>query len=189
MALQETLLSIHDLRQFEARPENQDRLFELIDGRIIEKMPASFLPAQVAATLIVKIGNYLAETPIGYVTGADGGYIMNDEGRKFIPDVAYISKERLPEIPEREAPVPPDLAVEVISPTDKVKVTQQKARMYLEAGTQLVWIVYPDDALIDVCTLADDGDLKLHTLSADDILTGGDVLPNFNVPVNAIFPQ
>jgi Uma2 family endonuclease len=189
MALARQKSTWDDLRRLEALPENRDKLFELINGEIIEKMAASFKPSQIAATLIMKFASFPQIIESGYITGADGGYIMDGEGTKFIPDVAYISKERLPRTPQRESPVPPDLAVEVISPTDNIKHVQMKARRYLEYGTKLVWIIYPDDEWVDVCALSDDGSLNIRTLTTEDTLTGGDVLPDFEVKVIEIFPK
>lgn len=83
-----TLAQFHD---FTARPENSDRLFELIDGEIVEKA-GSFTPSEIAARIVIEIGIYLKTNRIGYVTGADGSYTMS-ETDEFIPDVAYISLE------------------------------------------------------------------------------------------------
>jgi Uma2 family endonuclease len=66
---------------------------------------------------------------IGYVTGSDGGYILLDDDT-FIPDVGYISKERLPVMPNCEAPVAPDLAIEVKSPLERKQTLWQKAETY-----------------------------------------------------------
>lgn len=91
----------------------------------------------VAATLIMHILTFVKAHDLGYVTAPDGGYVMNEEN-KFIPDVGFISKARLPEIPEREVPIPPDFAVEVVSPTDTAAATHRKAMKYLNYSTQMV---------------------------------------------------
>lgn len=74
------------------------------------------------------------------------------EDTRFTPDVVFIRKDRLPEIPDRAVPVAPDFAVEIVSPTDSVQVTHRKALQYLEHGTQMVRIVYPSERLVDVYT-------------------------------------
>lgn len=143
----------------------------------------------IALQIGTAINNYLKENPIGCVTGADGAYKMTERNR-LIPEVGYISKERLPEIPQRETPVPPDLAVEVKSPYEKPRELHKKALKYLALGTPMVWIVYPEDRTVDVYrppqTAGDDA--RLQSLDYEDALDGGDGLPNFTLPLNDIFP-
>ena len=101
----------------------------------------SFTPSRIAAEIVYQL-NSISRHDIGYVTGADGA-IMSDEN-VLIPDVGDISKARL-QMPDREAPVPPDLAVEVKSPTDRKRALRRKAERYLEHGTRMVWPVFPDE--------------------------------------------
>lgn len=157
------------------------RILELIDGELVEKTP-SFVPSAVAMTIGAYLRLYVRERDLGYVTGADGGYVLN-EGNVFIPDVGFITRARLPEAPAREAPVPPDLAVEVKSPTDTIRELRRKAEQYLAAGTRLVWLVFPDDRRVEVY----DGDADVITLSDGDTLTGGALLPGFTLSVRDIF--
>ncbi|MEZ4671277.1 MAG: Uma2 family endonuclease [Anaerolineae bacterium] len=171
-----------------ARPENAGRLLELIDGEIIEKV-GSFIPSMIAGLILAAFVNFLKTNPIGYVTGADGGYVLDDENTP-LPDVGYISKVRMPELPAREVPVPPDLAVEVKSANDSYKGLQRKARKYLKAGTRVVWIVYPEDRTVDVCQPDEnepDG-MRIREIGIDGTLDGGDVLPGFTLAVRDIFP-
>jgi Uma2 family endonuclease len=100
-----------------------------------------------------------------------------------MPDAAYISKERLPTEPEREVIGPPDLAVEVKSPRDSKRELRKKAEKYLEYGTRMVWLVFPDDELVEVYVHDED----VITVSGDAILEGRDVLPGFQLPVRDIF--
>ena len=143
---------------------------------------ASFEPSRIAARIVRLIGNFIDERDLGYVTGADGGYIMPN-GDVLIPDVAYISKERMPAEPQREAPVPPDLAVEVKSPTDSKRQMRKKAERYLDNGARMVWLVFPEDQLVEV--YVPDEDVK--TFGLDTALDGGEVLPGFTLAVRAIF--
>lgn len=176
--------TLADLASLQALPENQDKLLELIEGEIHEKM-GSFIPSLLAARMIGFLLRYLEETPIGYVTGADGSYVLS-EHNKPIPDVAFISKTRLPELPSREAPVPPDLAVEVISPNDSIREAQKKALLYLRHGVQMVWLVYPEDQSMDVFTPADEG-AHIRTYTREDTLIVGELLPNFELSLAKLF--
>jgi Uma2 family endonuclease len=175
------LMTIAEFEQFTARSENADRLFELINGEIVEKV-ASFKPSRIAACILRYVDTFVDEHNLGYVTGADGSYILSDED-EFMPDVGYIAKERLPVEPERQVQGPPDLAVEVKSPTDSKRKLRLKAEDYLRFDTKAVWLVFPEDQRIEVYEL----DQDVQELGIDGVLTGGDVLPGFSLPVKELF--
>jgi Uma2 family endonuclease len=181
MAMERIKLTTSEFLEWSERPENRDRLFELIDGEVIEKV-ASFTPSRLAMRIGRFIGNYLDKNPIGYVTGADGSYVISDEDT-FMPDVGYISKIRLREEPEREVPIPPDLAVEVRSPTDSKREMRRKAEKYIAAGTKLVWLIFPESQTVEVYYGKEQDEL----LGVKDSLTGYDVLPGFSLAVREIF--
>jgi len=167
-------------------PENQDRRLELIDGEIIELSP-SFLPSMIAMKIGRLIGNYLATNPIGYITGADGGYVLSPQNT-LIPDVGYISKVRLPSIPAREVQGHPDLAIEVVSPTDEKINVHRKAMKYIRYGTPMVWVVYPGDQTVEVYTPgATINTVNLLTIEGEGVLDGGAILPGFTLSLKDIF--
>lgn len=188
MVVQEKRYTVAEFETIADAPENANRLLELIEGEIVEKMP-SFRPSYIAGIILTYINIFLFQHPIGRATVADGSYVM-DEENEFIPDVAYISKERMPELPDRKALIPPDLAVEVVSPTDSIRDVQRKAQKYLRLGTRMVWIVYPDDQSVDVCLPDPDmaDGMRVRVVRDDGVLDGGDVLPGFTLAVKDIFP-
>jgi Uma2 family endonuclease len=165
-------------------PENRARIFELIDGEMVEKMPESFIPSHIGMTIGFFLNLYLRENPIGWVTGAAGGYRASAKDA-FVPDVGYVSKARMPELPERLALLGPDLAVEVKSPTDKIIAMRRKVERYLALGTLLVWLVFPESKTVEVYTADEDADVV--TLGVGDVVDGGAVLPGFTLPVSEIF--
>ena len=181
MAVDKQVYTLDEYHAFIDLPENRDRIFELIDGEIVEKMP-SFTPSRIAGRISHRINGYLDDHDIGYVTGADGGYVMPD-GDVLIPDVGFILKSRLTEEPDREAPVPPDLAVEVKSPTDRKRTLRRKAERYLELGTPMVWLVFPDEQIVEVYLRDED----VKTIGIDGTLDGGEILPSFSLAVSEIF--
>ncbi|MCU0499984.1 MAG: Uma2 family endonuclease [Anaerolineae bacterium] len=168
------------VEQFLAWSHGQDRLFELIDGEVHEKM-ASFTPSKIALRIGRFIGNYLDEHPIGEVTGADGTYLMSPTDA-YMPDVGYIAKTRIPETLEGVMPVPPDLA-EVKSPSDSYRELRRKAEKYIAFGTSIVWLVFPEKHMIEVYI----GTTEEQILTLNDTLTGGDLLPGFTLPLGQIF--
>jgi Uma2 family endonuclease len=80
-------------------------------------------------------------------------------------------------------PIAPDLAVEVVSPSDRAAEVLAKVAEYLEAGTRLVWVVYPQTQKIVVYRPSAD----VQMLSVSDTLEGGDVVPGFACPVAEVF--
>src|SRR5579859_3253428 len=133
-----------DLWEWSQLPEYEDRRLELIDGEIIVMSPSSAVPSIVGGVLLRYIGDFVEEHDLGYVSNSEGGFELST-GNTLAPDVGFISKARLPKMPDRFFQLAPDLAVEVVSPTDSIKKTLRKAAKYLAAGTKLVWIFYPDD--------------------------------------------
>jgi Uma2 family endonuclease len=92
-------------------------------------------------------------------------------------------------LPEKLFNAAPDLAVEVVSPSNSPRDLLTKIEHYLEFGTQLVWAVYPDEQIVDVYRLADDGGMHIQKFTVGDRLDGENVLPGFSLPVRNIFPQ
>jgi Uma2 family endonuclease len=146
---------------------------------VVSNNYSSEIAMLIGAMLLV----FVRENDLGRVTGADGGYVVS--GDRYIPDVAFISKERQPE-PSHAAynPNPPDLAVEVLSPTDAPEVVRIKIVNYLHAGVT-VWLVNPDKRQVEIYVPGQMAD----TVGIDDTLDGGDVLPGFRLAVKDIFPE
>lgn len=181
MDVQHKLITLEEFDAFILLPENADRIFELIDGEIVEKMPSNPLSSHLAARIVRFIDTHLDDHPIGYVTTEAGGYKIF--GDTYVPDVAFISKSRLPELPYIGfAPIPPDLAVEVVSPTDDKDELLSKVANYLAAGV-LVWVLYPLEKEVKVFAPG----RPVQTVDINGVLDGGAVLPGFKLALKDIF--
>ena len=185
MAVQKQTYTSGEFLDFINQPENLDRLFELIDGEIIVVSPSYGYVSAIAMQIVFFIKLYLRNNPIGYVTGEQGGYDISDDNI-FAPDVGFVSKARLAQLPrDGFIPIPPDLAVEIVSPSDlrnRRERIDSKIERYLEAGV-LTWYVYPDRQEVDVYVPGQ----PIRTLGMEDTLDGGDVLPGFTLPVRDVF--
>jgi Uma2 family endonuclease len=181
MAVQTRRATAEEFDRFVQLPENADRLFEYVGGEIIEVVSNNY-SSEIAMLIGAAILAFAREKRPGRVTGADGGYMVS--GERYIPDVAFISKEKQPE-PSHEAynPTPPDLAVEVLSPSNDLSDIRIKLVNYLNAGT-VVWIVDPEKKQVEVYAPG-----QAKKLGLDGTLDGGDVLPGFTLPVKEIFPE
>jgi len=188
MVAGERLYTAEEFENFIARPEHAERLFELINGEIVEKMVSGPLPSMIAAFILMHLNLFVRQHGLGRVTGADGGYMVS--GGKYIPDAAYISKKRQPVRPDDAYnPMAPDLAVEVISPSDKenyqrIARLRMKIANYLASGT-VVWVVDADVPQVEIYVPAQ----PVRVLGIGETITGGEVLPGFELPVKDIFEQ
>ncbi len=188
MAIQEKLYTAEEFWEIAQRPENQEKRLELIDGVIVEMAPSSQKNTVVAGRMIYFLNAFVIPRNLGYVTGPDGGYTI-DEHNGYQPDAAFISKARHAELKGVEFPVAPDLAVEVISPSESSNDVLKKVKRYLQAGTKLVWTLYPDDESVYAWQMNPDGSVNMQSFGAGDTLDGGDVLPGFTLKVSEIFPK
>ena len=188
MVMERQVISADGFLKIVGSPEYGDRIVELVEGEIIEMPLPNGEHGEVLAILTIKIGQYVLEKELGRITTGDAGFVLErrPDGRDTArgPDLAFISKAKAPApLPSSLLEYAPDLAVEVISPSNEAADIHFKIRQFLAAGTALVWIVYPETRTVEVHTQA-----GATTLEADDMLSGGDVLPGFEVPVREIFP-
>ena len=154
--------------------DHEDRLCELIEGTLVRKA-VGFIESQIGMEIGRLLANFVKEHRLGWVTG-EGGMVQLRPKRVRIPDVAFVSFERLPadRPPSDAAPeVAPDLAVEVLSKSNTRREMEIKLREYFEAGVRLVWLVDPPTRRVEVYH----SPTAMTRLDAADTLTGGDVLP------------
>lgn len=165
--------------------EETDRL-ELIRGELQRMPPAGGEHGEIGVELTGHLWHYVREHHLGKTYSADTGFILErDPDTVLAPDVAFIRTERLPSKADRVGflPVPPDLAVEVISPSERRGAIATKAELYLGTGVRLLWLVRPRTRTIEVHR-ADGSHQVLHM---DDALDGEDVVPGFHLPVAELF--
>jgi Uma2 family endonuclease len=171
---------------FVQRPENAEKRFELINGEIFE-VPSNPFVSEIAGLIVFFIRLFLRENKLeGHVTTEGGGYIV--DGQITAPDVAYISKDRQESLAQKGFnPLPPELAVEVISdPGNNAEQTDLRRKLahYRRAGV-VVWVV--DYVARQVEVHLPDNTVTLY--DEESTLTGGDVLPGFELAVKDIFPS
>ena len=158
---------------------------ELVEGTLVEK-PVGYEEAEVASLIIRAVANFVYPRNLGRVLAPDG-MLRLFPGLVRAPDVTFISYARFPrKNPPKGAiaPFPADLAVEVLSKSNTKKEMEKKRREYFGAGTHVVWMVDPKKKTIQVYTSL----TEFTSLSIDDTLDGGAVLPGFQAPIRDLFP-
>ena len=188
MILEKQFISAEAFFEIADLPKYDDRRIELVEGEIVDMPLPNPIHAAVLATLSTKLNMFVTDSESGRVLVGDAPFVLkrDAEGRDTLRglDIAYISAERLPgKLPRSPLNLAPDLAVEIISPSNKAEDIEKKIEQLFDAGTTLIWIVYPELQHIAVHT--NDGTFKLKE---SDLLTGGDILPGFEVRVSDIFP-
>jgi len=175
---------LYSLVEFEAllnQPENSNRLLELIDGKLVEKMPTQ-QHGLVASNINRELGNYA----IKHKNGRPGIEVrhraIDDDRNSRLPDVSFTcANVRL--IDQGSVTGMPDLAVEIKSPADTITQMRETAAYYLANGSRLVWLVYPNLRMVEV--YRPNADVEI--LDAQQVLVGHDVLPGFALSVADVF--
>jgi Uma2 family endonuclease len=159
----------------------------LVRGEVVETMPPGAKHGIVAITLGALLRNW-SKRGTGGCVGCETGFILSrDPDTVRGPDVFYVRSDRIPKsgIPEAFWNSAPDLAVEVVSPSETADEIQEKVGDFLGAGTQRVWVVYPRRR--EVVIHRPDGSAR--TVAGSDVLEDQEVLPGFSCRVAELFDE
>lgn len=169
--------TLTDVIEAEART---GRLYELIDGIIVEKT-VGFEEGYLGSEIFAILREFVKQHDLGLAI-ADGGMAELFPGQVRTPDAAFYSWDKFPNR-QRPKELVPDLAIEVLSPSNRPGEMFAKLKDYYFAGVKLVWYVDPRKRTIEVYTSVND----VMTLTINDTLDGGTLLPGFSVAVATIF--
>jgi Uma2 family endonuclease len=174
-ATEADVIEIHD---------RENRLYELVDGVLVEKT-VGYSESYLASFLSHLLNAFIIPRKLGIVAGADG-MMRLAAGLVRIPDVSFVSWDRLPDGQVPREPIPdlaPDLAIEVLSESNTRKEMDEKLRDYFTAGVRLVWYVDPPARTVTVYT----NPQQPMVLHEGETLDGGAVLPGFSLPLRGLF--
>ena len=166
-------------------PKVDGRRFELIRGVLVEKMPVGKRQGLVGSRIDRIVGSYAEDNDYGDVLSIDTGYRLDSAPDTVrAPDVAWFASGRLPEDVVGFPEIAPDLAIEIKSPSNSWPEISAKAYMWLCYGSRQVWVADPPTATITVYSSLNTAPV---TLTEDDTLDGGELLPGFSIPVWRLF--
>jgi len=183
MTTTQQLMTAEDLLRM---PDDGFR-YELVKGELKKMAPAGHWHGRVAINITAPLAQHVRAHNLGAVYAAETGFkLASDPDVVRAPDVAFIRRERVEEVGNVEGywPGAPDLAVEVVSPSDTYADVQEKVFDWLEAGSRMVIVVMPRRRAVAVYRSLTD----IVMLTENDGLDGGDVVPGWTMPVRDLFP-
>jgi Uma2 family endonuclease len=177
-----------DQLEYPANLGEPDGLYEVIDGRFVEKAMGVY-ECWLAAVMFDALAPYLKANPLGRAFTEMIFDLRPTVNRERRPDVAFVSFERWGRdrrIPQtRSWAVVPELAVEIVSPSNTADEVAEKLEEYFKVGIRRVWVVYPRQLKVYAYTST----TEVRVLALDDELDGGDVLPGFRLALQMLFEQ
>jgi len=160
---------------------------ELVKGELVCMSPTGHPHGYIEFNLGRILGNFVFEHKLGRIFGGEVGiYTGRNPDTIRGADVAFISSKRLEQLsPRGYLDIAPDLIVEILSPDDSWSEVNEKLAEYFAIGAQMVWVADPRLRQVYVYRSL----TQLERLTADDVLSGGEVLPGFSVPVAELFGE
>ena len=182
MGTQTTLVSAEELLAL----SGNGKRCELVKGKVFDIAFSGSLDGCTTATVAFLITSHVRGNDLGEVYAPGTGFIIDrNPDTVRAPDVAFVSKDRLPpgDVESGFLEMAPDLVVEVVSPSDSASYVQEKAEMWLKAGARLVWLVYP----VSQSVVVYDSQGEAKVLHTGDDLEGAPVFEDFRVAVEEFF--
>lgn len=160
--------------------------FELVQGELIPMSPPGFDHGCIVADIVVALRQFVRAEKLGLVAVEAGFFVSRDPDTVRSPDIAYVRAERVPPGGVRAFfQGAPDLAVEVISPSDRASEVIAKARDWLRFGCHAVWVIEPETKTVTVYGNRP----QTLFLSASDTLSCEELLPGFRLPIARLFDR
>ena len=160
---------------------------ELVEGELVHMTPTGGTHGALKVRTGRLLDEYVEAHDLGVCCGAETGFILRREPDTVrAPGAAAVVKSRVPStgIPSTYWPFAPDLAVEVLSPSDRLADVHVKIAEYFAAGTRLVWLLEPETRMVHVYRSPQ----EVEVVGTEEDLDGGDVLPGFRCAVRRLFP-
>jgi Uma2 family endonuclease len=170
--------------EYEALPDR--RMFELVDGALVERH-VSIFSSQTSAAFMIGIGGFVKQQDIGAMFDAELGMRLHPDDSLHTrrADVGFISWDRNPRYDAGHLRVAPELVVEVISPGDVANEVRAKVNEWLDHGVRAVWVAFPEDGEIHVYAAGE----HPRIFTATDEIDGGTIIPGFRASVADLFPR
>lgn len=169
-----------------ANRRDDERVYEIVNGEPREVEPMGLYENLLASELFIHLANFVAARRLGTPVFETMFLLKRDPLLQRKPDIAFVSKARRPRGPiARQAAweVAPDLAVEIVSPTNLADEVDSKVVEYFEAGVRLVWVLFPETRRMYIYESLE----RMRAIGVNDQLDGGDILPGFSIRLGDLF--
>jgi Uma2 family endonuclease len=172
------------VEEFDRLEEPDELRYELDEGALIEMTKPRYDPHnRIVRNISRALDKYLDAHPIGDLLSADNLFVLGP-ATKRAPDLSFMRTERMKAIqPGKDIEGAPDLAIEVLSPSDTAIAIRRKVKQYFHAGARMVWVVLPESREIEVWR-ENSGN---QVLGESEFLSGADVLPGFSIKIASLF--
>ncbi len=162
--------------------------YEIVNGELIDMGNSGAKHGYVCSVLMILLGGYVHIQKLGAMFDSSTAFKMKS-GNKRSPDVSFMAKERLQgldELPDGFLEGAPDLAVEILSPSNTVEEIHNKLVEYFDNGSRLVWVINPKEKYVLVYRSSEEPDRLLKSI---DSLDGEEIVPGFSLPIGDLFQK
>jgi Uma2 family endonuclease len=180
MTRQRTLLTAAEFYLFCCR---NDGRYELIEGEVVERSLPDDVHGEITANVGTAFNNYSRRRGVGRTRSETGYTLRTGPDTVRGPDVSFVLRPRVEGRGSGFVPGAPDIAVEVVSPSNTAAEVARKVAEYLAAGSQRVWVVYPAGRRVVIHR----ADGSVISYSGDNVITDEELLPGFSLPLSEIF--
>jgi Uma2 family endonuclease len=166
-----------------------DARVEVIDGEIVYMSPVGIRHQLIGGNIFNLWYAFVTQNQLGFVFFDGLIYLLHRSGKRLrgslVPDVSFVAKADFPKDWDIDRPFPgaPTIAVEIVSPNDEPERLIRRVRMYLDAGTEAVWAVYPETREVHIYT----ADGAIQRYFDDMTIDMGAFMPGLTIPLPAIF--
>ncbi|APB34877.1 Uncharacterized protein conserved in cyanobacteria [Gloeomargarita lithophora Alchichica-D10] len=161
--------------------------YELVNNELVDRGLSGAEPGYIACILTMILGGYIRQNKLGMICDASTAFQLNNGNRRS-PDISFVGRQRLQGLkrpPQGFFPGSPDLAIEILSPSNTVAEIHDKIADYFANDTRLVWLIHPDEKYV----LVYHAPAPEKLLGLTDMLTGEDVILGFTMPVAELFTE
>lgn len=176
-------------RAHEARPADEEPLYEIVDGQQVDLPPMSAYATWIASRLNHRLGPFVEAHGLGTVVAEMLFVLDAEQNLRRRPDVAFVSARRWPlnrALPEAgDWEVVPDVAIEVVSPSDEFSDVVSKVGEYFDHGVRRVWVIVPEQRQVYLYA----SPTRVTVLASGDTLSDDETFPDFSLPLTGIFTR
>jgi Uma2 family endonuclease len=173
---------------------SDEKPFEIVGGEIVPMTPQNTLSGMIAGELFIHLSAFVKSKGLGQVF-IEVPFVMTSEADwvtgSRVPDVMFVGAERIAQLEAHDPHwktkplmLVPDLVAEIVSPTDRASGVSKKVARYLQDGVRVVWLIDPEIQSLTIHIL---GSNQITQLGSSDTLTGGEVIPGFEMVVGKLF--